>query len=276
MRLSWLSVIAVGAILSSATPASAADDVSAAKLHYERGTTLYDLQRYLEAAKEYEAAFEAKNDPALLFNIGQAYRFGGDYIRAITAFRSYLRRLPDASNRSEVEQRITELQRLADEQKRNQQAPPSGTLPPGQAPVASPEARQVPPPEVAPVSPPPTAMVDAAAQRSGRTKLIAGIATAAVGVAVLAVGATFEGLASSQNNALSHPTQGEVFDPSKEQALKTYQTAGPILLGIGGAAVVAGTVIAIIGARQRSRSAHVVASPAFSTSHVGVVINGAF
>src|SRR5256885_6575022 len=86
--------VALACCVCLAGRAAHAEDVAAAKMHYERGTALYDLQRYLEAAKEYEAAFEAKNDPALLFNIAQAYRFGGDYAKAIAAFRSFLRRVP--------------------------------------------------------------------------------------------------------------------------------------------------------------------------------------
>jgi tetratricopeptide (TPR) repeat protein len=100
-----------------------------AKEHYERGTTLYDLQRYSEAAREYEAAFELKPDPALLFNIGQAHRFARDYEKAIAAFRSYLRRLPRAANREEVESRIREMQRLLDQQQSSLQHPPIDTIP---------------------------------------------------------------------------------------------------------------------------------------------------
>src|SRR6185503_18328946 len=91
---------------------------------------LYDLQRYGEAAKEYEAAYELKQDPALLFNIGQAYRFAGDYGRAIGAFKSYLRRVPDAPNSAEVEGRIAEMEKLQTEQEKSQAKPPGGTISP--------------------------------------------------------------------------------------------------------------------------------------------------
>ncbi len=73
---------------------------------YEHGTTLYDLGQYREAAHEYEAAFKLRPSPPLLFNIAQAYRLGGDPANALRAYRSYLRRSPDASNRAEVTQYI--------------------------------------------------------------------------------------------------------------------------------------------------------------------------
>src|SRR6185503_4186918 len=103
-----------------------AEDLAAAREHYKRGTTLYDLSRFAEAAREYELAFENKDEPILLFNIAQAYRFAGDYQRAINAYRSFLRRLPKTSNRAEVEQRIVEMQKLIDDQKKTMAAPPTG------------------------------------------------------------------------------------------------------------------------------------------------------
>src|SRR6185295_18265595 len=103
-----------------------ADNLAEAKAHFQRATNLYDLQRYLEAAHEYEAAFELKDRPEILFNIGQAYRLAGENQKAAGAFRSYLRRLPHAENRADVEARIADLQRLVDEQKKSQEAPPSG------------------------------------------------------------------------------------------------------------------------------------------------------
>ena len=86
-----------------------ADELSEARTHYDRGTTLFDLGKYIDAAHEYEATFSLKSDPALLFNIGQAYRLGGDNASAIRAYRSFLRRLPDAQNREEVERLVEGL-----------------------------------------------------------------------------------------------------------------------------------------------------------------------
>lgn len=78
--------------------AARADDVLAAREHFERGTRLYDLGQYADAAREYEAAYKAKDDPALLFNCGQAYRGAGEPEKAVTFFKSFLRRMPDAPN----------------------------------------------------------------------------------------------------------------------------------------------------------------------------------
>jgi tetratricopeptide (TPR) repeat protein len=105
-------------------------DASRAREHYQRGTTLFDLTKYREAAAEYEAAYQEKPDAALLFNIAQAYRLAGDNEKAIRFYKTYLHRIPTSENRSEVQSRIDELQGAIDQQKKAQQGPPEGTLRP--------------------------------------------------------------------------------------------------------------------------------------------------
>src|SRR3954468_22210699 len=119
---------------------AAAQDYSEARRHYELGTRYYDLQRYADAAKEYEAAFVIKDDPALLFNIGQAYRLARNPRKANGAYRSYLRRVPNDSRRGEVQRRIADLQKQIDSEEQNAASPPTGTIPP------SDEARTTTPP----------------------------------------------------------------------------------------------------------------------------------
>ena len=47
---------------------------------------------------------------AFLFNIGQCYRNLGDYDAAVFSFKKYLKLEPDAENREQVEEYITELE----------------------------------------------------------------------------------------------------------------------------------------------------------------------
>ena len=113
------------AIVVVATAASA-DQVSSARQHFQKGTTLYELSKFHEAAAEYEEAYQAKPDPALLFNIGQAYRLAGESEPALRSYRSYLHKVPDAPNRAEVEGYIERLQKAIDAQKA---APPAAAAP---------------------------------------------------------------------------------------------------------------------------------------------------
>jgi tetratricopeptide (TPR) repeat protein len=125
-------VAALLIILGASTHAHAehVDDVEAARAHYAKGKRLYDLGRFPEAAKEYEAAYQAKDDPALLFNLGQAHRLAGNHPQALLAYKAYIRNVPGAQNRREVEARINEMQVIVEHQTRTNQSPPQGTIEP--------------------------------------------------------------------------------------------------------------------------------------------------
>ena len=88
-----------------------------AKRHFDRGQKLFNLGKFDEALDEYQQAYEAKSIPALLFNIGQCYRNLGDYDAAVFSFKKYLKLEPDADNRDQVEEYITELE--AEQEKGN-------------------------------------------------------------------------------------------------------------------------------------------------------------
>ncbi len=81
-----------------------------AKRHFDRGQKLFNLGKFDEALDEYQQAYEAKEIPAILFNIGQCYRNLGDYEAAIFSFKKYLKLEPDADNREQVEEYIEELE----------------------------------------------------------------------------------------------------------------------------------------------------------------------
>src|SRR6478736_4808170 len=114
-----VSPLAIAALLyASAAPAwaqaQAADNKAAAKEHYTRGTSFYDLGRYDDAIKEFEAAYELKNDPAFLYNLAQSYRQAGNHEQAVHFYKTYLRYMPKAPNRADIEEKIkTEEQLIA-------------------------------------------------------------------------------------------------------------------------------------------------------------------
>lgn len=103
-------VVAIVLCCASGARAAPVDDVESARDHFAKGKRLYDLGRFADAASEYELAYQAKDDPALLFNIGQAYRLARQSSRALLAYKAYLRNVPDAANRAEVETWIRDLE----------------------------------------------------------------------------------------------------------------------------------------------------------------------
>src|SRR5499427_9200224 len=78
------------------------------KLHYQRATRAYDLQKYQEAIDEYQKAYEISGDPPMLYNIAQAYRLADQPTEAVRYYRRFLQRMPNARNRDDVERKIAE------------------------------------------------------------------------------------------------------------------------------------------------------------------------
>src|SRR6266545_1894884 len=129
-----------------------ADKRAAAKDHYQRGTSFYDLGRYQDAIKEFEAAYQLKNDPAFLYNLAQSYRLAGDAENALRLYRTYLRYVPKPANRAEIDDRIKTLEQQIASKGGGTTPPPGaggGTTPP-------PGGGTTPPPAGGTTVPPPS------------------------------------------------------------------------------------------------------------------------
>ena len=61
--------------------------------------------------EEYQKAYEIGGDPAMFYNVAQAFRLNGQVSEALHAYRRYLQRSPNARNRPDVERKIGELER---------------------------------------------------------------------------------------------------------------------------------------------------------------------
>lgn len=81
-----------------------------ARALFEKGRQAYGDGQYRDAWAYFHEAYQLSGRPELLYNIGQtADRLGQD-ADALRAFRMYVERLPGASNRHEVENRIRALE----------------------------------------------------------------------------------------------------------------------------------------------------------------------
>jgi tetratricopeptide (TPR) repeat protein len=110
----FLLAICLACVASARTAHADDPAMRAAKRHYERGQKLFALQKFDEALEQFQAAFDAKPIPDFLFNIGQCHRNLGDYEAAIFSFKRYLKLDPDAENREQVEELITQLEEKKD------------------------------------------------------------------------------------------------------------------------------------------------------------------
>ncbi|HET7501830.1 MAG TPA: PEGA domain-containing protein [Kofleriaceae bacterium] len=95
---------------ASAQPANSAAVKDAGK-HFQRGVALYNEADYRAALVEFRRAYDTAPNPAVLYNIGQAYYQLQNYAAALTALERYLNESgPAAAHRQEVEQTIATLQ----------------------------------------------------------------------------------------------------------------------------------------------------------------------
>jgi len=119
------------AALMLAGPARAAEaDLEQARQHAAKAKVHYDLGEYEKAADEYIIVYRIRPLPALLFNIGQAYRQAGQYDKSKQFYQAYLRESPDAENSAAVKKALKEIDELQAKEKLAKAAPPTGVKQP--------------------------------------------------------------------------------------------------------------------------------------------------
>jgi tetratricopeptide (TPR) repeat protein len=240
-----------------------------AEAHYNKGMSAYTLGRFPEAIEEFEKAYEIRSEPVFLYNIAQSHWHNGNPQRAIFFYRRYLEAAPKAKNADDVQKRIQELQAKIDEE--NERAAAAAATPPPE-PSAPPTVVQPPsapvggvPVVATPASPPP----DSAA---GRGLRIAGLVTAGVGVAGVAAGI----VCGLQASSLRKDAVNGTYDANKDSQAKTYRTLEWVGFGVGGAAVVTGAVLYVLGASAQTTDTQVTFLPVLAPSMGGAALAGTF
>jgi tetratricopeptide (TPR) repeat protein len=234
-----------------------------ARQRFESGMAHFNLDEFAEALADFEAGYRLKPSPEFLFNIAQSYRKLDKPDKALEFYRKYLMAKPDAPNRARIQQTIDDLSRT------RRPAAPAPTPPP---PAPRPQSPPPSPPPPAPTPPPPTVMTpppapvtrpaivrhDEVPSPRGRTLRLAGIGVGAGGIAFLALGGVFVGLAKGADNDFLHPANG-IYSPGAESARGTYQALDATFFVVGGVAVATGVALYLVGRREeRARRVAVV------------------
>jgi hypothetical protein len=268
------TVVALSLMLIAGSAHAADANAEVARQHYNKAVQLYDLGHFDDAIGEFEKAYEAKQDPVLLYNLAQSHRRLGNHKRALDLYKNFLRRMPETPLRAEVEARITSLQKLVDEDAaratQNPQLttplPPTGPAPAITAPAAAPVATA---PAVAT-----TASSAPADVGDGRALRIAGWATAGAGVVAVAGGVLFGLRTRSMSDRV---TDAPVFQASDETSGKDAVTLQWVCYGVGAAALATGGVLLYLGWPRTAGSAPAVAvAPTLLPAGAGVVTGGTF
>jgi tetratricopeptide (TPR) repeat protein len=138
-RLAIALVLLVGGTALAAEPTPGTPEANAeAKRLYLSATRHFDLAEYPAALDDFKQAFRFKDDAVFLYNIAQCYRIMNKNDDALAFYRSYLRRLPEAPNRAEVESKIAALQEAIATQEKARATPKQG--------LETPDSIQPPPP----------------------------------------------------------------------------------------------------------------------------------
>jgi hypothetical protein len=231
-----------------------------AQHHFHRGMRSYNLGEFAAAIREFKRAYELAEAPGLLFNLAQASRLNKDPERAVYYYNTYLRLMPQARNRADVEELIESCQRMvrSTETGRPGSATSATRDPRPRLPAvreSPPLVREPPRVTVPPIpvqigleAPPPSA------RRPSRAILNAGIAAGAVGLAALASGIALGVEADSAERELSRlSASGGTWDEPHRTLYRDGEreaVAAIALYAIGGAAAATGVILSIVGAHN--------------------------
>ena len=109
-------VAALICLISLTAVRAHADERAVARKAYREASAQYDLANYAEALRLFKKAYLSFEDPSFLYNMAQCERQLQHKQEAVTLYRSFLRNVPTAPNRADVEATIGRLEHeLADE-----------------------------------------------------------------------------------------------------------------------------------------------------------------
>lgn len=149
------TVVGLVALLSFASAGRArADANDEARAYLERAKAAFALSHYAQAADYFEKAFELKSDRALLFNAAQSHRLAGNKERALALYQNYLRVYGNDEKAAQIEQRIEELKRAIEHDRKEMPASPPPGWPGGVPPKGSAARTPAPGATAAPLEPP--------------------------------------------------------------------------------------------------------------------------
>jgi hypothetical protein len=104
----WIAVALLSAVAQ-------AEDIDRSKTHYQAAVAHFDAGDYEKALAEFQSAAKHSSRPEFQYNIARCYEMIGDALHAYIHFRRYLELRPQASDRSDVLERLERLQRRVGE-----------------------------------------------------------------------------------------------------------------------------------------------------------------
>lgn len=193
-RLPWL-LLTVALAVSSAQPALAqTSDDEQAHAHFEVAASYYEQANYESALREFLEAYRLSHRSQLFYNLSLCYQQMGDLPNAVTYLDRYLTEVSDITNRQSLETRLANLRTRLESQRATGADPGEGDGT-GESTVAVVVVAEGGTAGDGAAAPPP-----ASGGESLNVGAIAAFSVAGVG---LILGATFTGLAASEDSRVA-------------------------------------------------------------------------
>jgi len=214
--------------IASTTSLAVADPDARAKAEavYNEGQQSYAAGNFTAAAERFKAAYAIDPDPAYLFNIAQALREDRKCADSASYYHRFLDQVASAPNLDKVRGYLDEVEACAR----------------AQAPKEEPHTPPPPPVRTAP-------------EHRGSTLQIAGAVVGGAGIVGLGIGAAFGWRAHSLQQDRENLCNGCTWDDAKSRQAADLdrrghaaQTVMVVGVSAGGAAVIAGVVMYLVGA----------------------------
>ena len=247
MKRCWMFGAVLSLFVCSSVAAQQNPKQLLAKKHYELGAQLYKTSNYRQALVEFTKAYQLAKKPGLLFNIARCHEVMANLEQAVKYYRVFLAQVPTAPNRSLVETRLANLEKVLAERNAKKEKP----TPPPEPKKPPPEPKKM-PVESAPVpvtpAPKPESVVQATPAsvndaRPLRWKRTAGWIALGTGGALLVTGIVFGAMASGKASDYEEAAKeqyyknlGELRDEgeSLESTQIGLMVAGGVLAAAGG------------------------------------------
>jgi len=200
---------------------------------YEEGIKRYNVADYAAAIASFRQAYLLSDAPEMLYNIAQSYRLSGpgNCRSALQFYRNFLRVEPKTAKRASVEAAIADMERCAKDEPLSAQAP-EANKPVDEPPQPKPE------PKPAPNEPPKTEAQ--ASQVLPLALMIGGGALTLTGVGLL-------GWSRVRYDDLEGSGCAPACDPARTDGPRAAQTVGGVLAGVGGAVLLGGALVWLLG-----------------------------
>lgn len=249
-----LAMSAVSAHAAAQQQPLSEDDIRA-RTHFEAGRSYFEEGAYDRARDEFRRAYDLSHRPALLINLATTNERLGNYDEAIANITEYLRLTPDDPNRTTLERRVENLERLRRERGDGHRdaSGPSEPADPG------------------PAQPAPSSGSDGGLVAGA----IGGYAVAGAGAVLMAI---FGSLALTEDAALREGCGATAScTPAQVANADTFALVSDIGLGVAIAGAVAGTVLLVLGLSSSGGSSERASvAPWLGPNGGGLVAQGRF